>query len=131
MASYGFSIPFSFNSLGRTETVTESKEIWRSRVYLVLLTKFGERLMRPDFGTDLASTLFENHVLATEIATRTVGIAFNKWLSGLKLIETVPVYNKDTGLLNVTVRYSLPSGSTDEVIISTATFNRAGELIQE
>jgi phage baseplate assembly protein W len=87
--------------------------------------------MRPDFGSDLASTLFENHILAAEIATKTVTIAFNKWLPGLKLIEAVPVYSPDTGLLDVTVRYTLPSGNVDEVIINTATFNRAGEIIQE
>jgi hypothetical protein len=85
--------------------------------------------MRPDFGADLAATLFENEQLASEIATRTIGIAFNKWLPGLKLIEAVPLYRRETGLLDITVRYTLPTGSVDEVIVSTSTLSRTGEII--
>ena len=129
MANYGFAIPFKFNSQGKVDTASSDLALWRSRVYLTLMTRFGERLMRPDFGADLAATLFENEQLASEIATRTIGIAFNKWLPGLKLIEAVPLYRRETGLLDITVRYTLPTGSVDEVIVSTSTLSRTGEII--
>ena len=131
MPAYGISLPFKFNSLGKVDPVVESRDLWRHRVYLVVLTRFGERLMRPDFGTDLSTTLFEGESLASEIATRTIGIAFNTWLPGLKLIEVVPKYDKESGLLDVTVRYTLPSGTADEVIVNTGSFSRSGDLIKE
>lgn len=126
-----FSIPFRFNGLGQIEKTTDVKLVWRDRVRLVLATKFGERVMRPDFGSDLNHVLFEDEVTAVELATRTITIAFNTWLGALKLIEITPKYDDYTGTLVFTVVYTLPSGEEDSVRINTAIFNRTGDLIQE
>lgn len=131
MESTGFSIPFSFNKVGKVNSILDSRDLWRIRVHSLMLTRFGERLMRPDFGTDLASTLFENEDLAAEMAIKTITIAFNKWLPGLNLIEAVPQYDKDSGSLNIDIRYTLPDGATDELIVSTGILTRSGDLIQE
>lgn len=131
MDSVGFSIPFSFNKVGKVSTFTDERDLWRTRVHLVILTRFGERLMRPSFGTDLASTVFENEEAATEIAIKTISIAFNKWLPGLKLIEVAPQYDINSGSLNINIRYKLPSGDTDEQLVSTGMLTRSGDLIQE
>jgi phage baseplate assembly protein W len=124
-------IPFSFNAFGQVNTTTDAKKMWRDRVLLVLLTRFHEKLMIPSFGSDLGSTLFENAEQAAEISVKTITIAFNQWLSSLKLNNITPEYNYDTGALEVTILYSLPSGETDTVTVNTAVFNRSGDLILE
>lgn len=126
-----FSIPFRFNGLGQIEKTTDTRLVWRDRVRLTLSTKFGERVMRPDFGSDLNHVLFEDEVTAVELATRTITIAFNTWLGALKLIEVTPKYDDYTGTLVFTIVYTLPSGQEDSVSINTAIFNRTGDLIQE
>jgi phage baseplate assembly protein W len=131
MSAVGFTIPFSFNSAGKVATLSDERDLWRSRVHLVILTRFGERLMRPGFGTDLSSTLFESEDVAVELAVKTISIAFNKWLTGLKLIEVTPQYDRNSGSLSVTISYKLPSGEPDEQLISTGILTGSGDLIQE
>jgi len=131
MSANGFAVPFSFNSLGKVSVFTDDRDLWASRVHLLLLTRFGERLMRPDFGTDLSSTLFEDEDLASELAVKTISIAFNKWLPGLKLIEVSPQYDKGSGSLTINVRYTLPSGAEDQLTVNTGILTRSGDLIQE
>jgi hypothetical protein len=94
-------MPFRFNSLGRIEATTDARIVWKNRIVMLLATKFGERVMRPDFGSDLHTTLFENEETAMEIAQRSITIAFN------------------------------PSGEQDSVSLNTALFNRTGDLLQE
>jgi len=126
-----FNIPFKFNEVGQISTASDETTIWRQRIIMVLATKFGERVMRPDFGSNLGDTLFEDETLAAEIAQRTITIAFNKWLSGLKLLEVQQKYDYSTGYMEVTIIYELPSGINDAFSINTAIFNRSGDLIQE
>jgi phage baseplate assembly protein W len=131
MNSSVVSLPFKFNEFGQVNTTIDSKTMWRDRVLMVLLTRFSERLMIPSFGSDIASTVFENADLASEIATKTISIAFNKWLSSLELKGITPVYDYTTGTLEVTLLYTLPSGETDTVTFNTAIFSRSGDLILE
>ena len=126
-----FNIPFKFNDTGQISTVIDETTAWRQRIIMVLATKFGERVMRPDFGSNLGDTLFEDEILAAEIAQRTITIAFNKWLSSLKLLEVQQKYDYSTGYMEITIIYELPSGNTDSVSVNTAIFNRSGDLIQE
>lgn len=131
MSNSVISMPFSFNAFGQVNTTNDPKKLWRDRVLLVLLTKFHEKLMTPSFGSDLNTVLFEGASQAAEIAVKTINIAFNQWLSSLKLKSITPAYNNDTGTLEVTILYSLPSGETDTVTVNTAVFNRSGDLLLE
>lgn len=126
-----FTVPFGFNNLGQTANITDQRDHWKQRIEMVLTTRFGERVMRPDFGSDLHSVLFENEILAAEIGERAISIAFNTWLIDLKLIDIVPEFDYTSGYMTFTIRYSLPSGEEDSLSINTAIFNRTGDLIQE
>lgn len=131
MTNEVISLPFSFNSFGKISTTTDEAAIWQSRVVLVLMTRFGERAMRPSYGSEIGSTLFENEATSIEMLNRTVTIAFNTWLNSLKLIQITPKFDPNAGALEVSVIYSLPSGKTDEVTLKTALFNRSGDILQE
>lgn len=131
MSNVSIAIPFRFTSAGTVATATDERQIWRDRVLIVLLTKFSERVMRPNFGSDLNQSLFENEGTAIEIATRAINIAFNTWLGALNLVELIPKFDGNTGFLEINVSYLLPSGEEDQVIIKTAIFSRSGELVQE
>ena len=131
MTSFSVTMPFRFDEFGKVATTTDTKRIWRDRVLLVLLTRFNEKLMTPSFGSDLGSTVFENADMATEIATKTISIAFNKWLTSLELKGITPTYDYTTGTLEVSLMYALPSGEVDTVTFNTAIFSRSGDLILE
>jgi len=131
MHSATMNVPFSFNSNGQVNSTSDPRVIWKNRVLMVLLTRFGERVMRPNFGSDIHDVLFEAESVAVDLATRTINIAFNTWLTALNLIEITPEYDATTGFLDISLIYSLPSGETDSLTIKAAIFSRSGDLIQE
>jgi len=126
--------PFSFSksadgkyiaSVGNT---TDFKKIWQHRVLLVLGTRPGERLMRPDFGCNLYSAVFEPEDVAKQIASDSITEAFTIWLSELDLKEITPYFDRNTNVLTLNILYGLPNGETDSVTINTGMFNRSGDL---
>ena len=131
MANSVISLPFSFNSYGQIATTSDPRIIWKNRVRQVLLTRFGERLMIPSFGSGILNTLFETEETAAEMIGRAVTIAFNEWLSALKLISINPVFDPASGALSLSITYALPSGEQDSLSVKTSVFNRSGDLVQE
>jgi phage baseplate assembly protein W len=131
MASSAISLPFSFNSFGELSYSNDQKKIWQDRVLLVLMTRFGERVMRPNYGSLVNQTVFENETLAIEKATTTIREAFSKWLVGLELTSIKPVFDAVQGSLAVSVFYKLPTGEEDTVTLKTAILSSSGDLIQE
>jgi hypothetical protein len=110
---------------------SDFKKIWQDRVLLVLGTRPGERLMRPDFGCNLHTVVFEPENTAGEIAKESITRAFTDWLPNLELRQITPSFDPINGTLTVSITYGLPNGESDSVTINTGIFNRSGDLIQE
>jgi phage baseplate assembly protein W len=125
------SLPFNFNSFGELNATADPRKIWQDRVIEVILTRYGEKVMRPNFGSGVSDALFENEADAIETATSEIGIAFNTWLKDLKLLSMEPTFDRTNGFLVITLVYRLPSGETDTVTLKTAILSRSGDLIQE
>lgn len=131
MADFVIALPFKIDEYGRVGNTTDARKIWKDRVRLVLLTRFGERVLRPSFGSGVLNTVFEPETVSVEMIKRTVTIAFNEQLNSLNLIEMNSVYDPTTGGLELTVSYKLPSAEVDTVSLKTAIFTRAGDIVQE
>ena len=136
MANLTMSIPFTFlkdknNAAVSVSATNDLAKIWQNRVFLVLSTRLGERVMRPDFGSNLHKAVFENSVTASEIAKDSITTAFSQWLSELNLKEIKPTFDKTTNNLIVTVVYGLPTGEVDSLTINTGIFNRSGDILLE
>jgi len=141
MANLNINLPFSFNNnynlvatsatpTGPVTSTTDLKVIYQNRIFAVLFTKFGERVMRPNFGSDLHKIVFETQEVALEIAERTISTAFSKWLPDLQLEKIEPLFDGTTGYFTFIINYRLPSGEVDGVKINTALFNRFGEILR-
>ncbi len=127
----GISVPFRFNEFGQVESsVTESK-YWKDQILLTIMTRFGERLFRPSFGSGIGDTLFESEDTAAETAVRTLNTAFSTWLPRLVLTEIDPQFDSETGFLEISIQYVLPSGESDTITLNTAILNRTGDIIEE
>jgi phage baseplate assembly protein W len=130
---YPFTLAKSFDgrNIAGVAATTDFKKIWQNRILLVLGTKPGERVMRPDFGSNLYSALFETESVADQLINTSIGDAFVKWLPDLALKQIAPSYDQTTNTITVNILYGLPNGETDSVTINSGIFNRSGELIQE
>jgi phage baseplate assembly protein W len=113
MAEKAIVLPFSINSFGRVTDTTEMSKIWADRVRSVIGTALRERVMLPDFGTDIPSSVFETTEEADSQIQTEVIRAFNEQLSALTLDEVSSTFDEFTGVMNVDITYALPN---DEVV---------------
>lgn len=129
--------PFSFGrniantNITAVAATSDPRKIWQQRVLLVLGTRPGERVMRPDFGCNLHTVVFEPETTAAQIAKDSITQAFTNWLPELELRQINPSFDRTTGTLAVSITYGLPTGDADSVTINTGIFNRSGDLLQE
>lgn len=124
-------LPFTIGPNGINKTADISK-IWKDRVYGVVLTSLNERVMVPNFGTEVKTSLFLSVNDAMTLIRESVQIGFSRWLSVLTLNSVVGSLDSADGNLNVQILYSIP-GTIDEqsVSLKTAILSRSGDVLLE
>ena len=130
--SKAISLPFSFDQSGSISYTQDEKKMWQDRVVLVLMTRLGERLMRPTFGSEIGDSLFEAEESATTLIKKSVSVAFSRWLKQLELLSVNTDVDPIDGYIVIEVgyRYS-PRENEQRVKIKTAILSRSGETILE
>ena len=82
----GITLPITNGNTGMFAQSTTVFQQVKSNFKNLILTKKGERLMQPDFGTDLSRIVFEQITDETlENARATVVSAVEKWMPFLEL----------------------------------------------
>ena len=119
-------LPFAINAYGRVNTTTERSKIWQDRVRSVIGTYLGERVMRPDFGSDVTDNVFESAEEAQTLIQTNIREAFAANLPSLTLTDVIVNYDENSGILEAEVIYSLPDARTEEVESTTIGIVRIG-----
>lgn len=126
------SLPFSFNSTGAISYSEDPQKIWQDRVVLTVMTLFGERVMRPGFGSLAKFGGFENTQDAVVLIKQAISIAFSKWLPDLSFVDAIAVSNTDDNYLELTIRYTFGlDPRVYEVNVQTSVLSRSGDLLLE
>ena len=111
----GVSLPF--NAPGVFNKTYSTKDQIKSNLINLLLTDKGERIMNPEFGTDLRKSLFENitntnvELLRIKI-TEAIGIFIPEIYLGEITINPDPDYNT----LNLTINYRVVISNTPDQV---------------
>lgn len=124
-------LPFSVDLSGSILSSSDQRLIWRSRVNSAVLTEVGERVFRPEYGGRFQETLFENPNDAVNLASSSVREVFVKYLQALVLSNVSATMDQQTGILSITIEYTLPNMEKDQLSLKTGVLNRTGEIIQE
>jgi hypothetical protein len=96
--------PFRLDGRGRTAAATEAEHI-RQLIEQALFTMPGERVNRPDFGSNIRQLLFAPN--SQELLTATdflVRGALQQWLGDLIQVEDVRIEHQES-VLRVTIQY--------------------------
>jgi uncharacterized protein len=90
--------PFAVDGRGRTANAGYDDHV-RDMIELLLFTRPGERVMRPDFGCGLADLVFEPNSpeLAASLQS-TVQASLQRWLGDVIDVVTVDVTSEDSTL---------------------------------
>lgn len=119
----GITLPITNGNTGMFAQSTTIFQQVKSNFKNLILTKKGERLMQPEFGTDLHRILFENITENTlENARLTVVEAVERWMPFLEL-QQFEVKNPVNGNphridLSVTYRFRNNPNVTDSITVS-------------
>jgi phage baseplate assembly protein W len=86
-------------------------------VELLLLTNFGERVMRPDFGCGLGGRLWDNLDDVANNGVRDIIIAIKKFEPRVTLIEVVPSINRTKGFIFFNIRMFIKEMNTEANLV--------------
>jgi phage baseplate assembly protein W len=114
-------IPLQVNAQGGFSTVTDISTIIEQRITDVLITNFGDRVMRPNHGADLGGFLFSpimDDLMATkaqevrDILNRTVGLGV------IRSVEMAQVLGAESSV-RVAVTYQAEPGTAPRTAYNT------------
>ena len=113
----GVSLPF--NAPGVFNKTYSTKDQIKSNLINLLLTDKGERIMNPEFGTDLRRLLFDNMTnLNSEVLKLKIIDSINIFIPEIILGEVKVEPNFDYNILDVTINYRLAiSNIPDQVTV--------------
>ena len=129
-------LPFSFTASGAINVTNKESKTWSDRVITAIMTKVGERVMRPKYGSNIPATVFENETEAISIIERETPGIFSRWLPDLTLLSVAARLETNEladNTLSISVEYLLPNKQKG---ITTAKvrlgiFTQTGLLIEE
>ena len=113
----GVSLPF--NAPGVFNKTYSTKDQIKSNLINILLTDKGERIMNPEFGTDLRKSLFDNMTnSSSELLRLKIIDSINIFIPEIILGEVKIEPNFDSNILDVTINYRLAiSNIPDQVTV--------------
>lgn len=118
----GLTIPVRKKPGGYFATETTS-EIIKSSIKMILITKIGERVMTPSFGSRLHQLMFEpNDQVLQSLARRFVADAVQRWEPRIKMINASVASNEHE--MSISIFYEISIVGTEDYV--TLVFRREG-----
>jgi phage baseplate assembly protein W len=117
------SFPFTLDPFGKTASTTDQRKIYQDRVLTLLSTAVGERPMRPTYGTNIATAMFENQGNIEKAINDAIRSAISKWIPELTVNNIFLKGFLDTGAVTVELNVSLPDFVEDNITVVTTTLN--------
>jgi phage baseplate assembly protein W len=125
------SLPFSISEFGTVATTSSQEKIWADRVRSAVGTAVGERVLRPDYGTEIAANAFNTLEAAAEVLKQQVDLAFSRDLRLLRLVSTNVSMYEPEATLEAEITYALPNRTVEVVLIGFATLLGNLPLIED
>lgn len=119
----GVTLPFQRGNNGYFAQSYQTIDQIKSNIKNLLLTKRGERLMQPNFGTDLYDSLFEQNTDDLEIKVQTsVEDSISEWMPFIS-IEQILVDQSNTNRDKYNFDISISFRVSGQQNLETVTFN--------
>jgi phage baseplate assembly protein W len=118
----GITLPIQIGNTAFNQSFKTAEQA-SSNIKNLLLTKKGERIMQPNFGSGLQELLFDfNDDTLAEKIEDTVTLALENWLPYIS-VDQIDIeasdFDKDRNLVNVSIKFRV-LGNPD---LNTVTFN--------
>jgi phage baseplate assembly protein W len=117
------SLPFAIDPTGKVATTTSQPKIWADRIMAVLGTAVSERLNNYYFGSRIHLEVWQSQEQATFGLEREISAAFLNHLPLLTYRGVDVEYQETEGVLNITVKYSLPNEQEQTLTVGNVTIS--------
>jgi phage baseplate assembly protein W len=117
------SYPFTLDPFGKTASTTDQRKIYQDRVLTLLSTAIGERPMRPTYGTNIATAMFENQGNVEKAINDAIRSAISTWIPDLTVNNIFIKGFLDTGAVTVELNVTLPDFIEDSITVVSTTLN--------
>lgn len=102
----GLSFPFQLGTAGLSQSAGVRKV--EESIRIILGTQYGERVMRPDFGCNLASLVFApNNASTANLARYFVEEALTRWEPRIELVDLAVANDNLRAALLIDITYRL------------------------
>ena len=102
----GVAYPFHIDSSATVAVSAYEKSVEES-IKIIISTKLGERIMRPDFGCRIHELLFApNNTTTHNLAAYYVAEALKKWENRI-LIKDIKAYSSGENSMNIDIEYQI------------------------
>jgi len=107
----GWSFPPTFNKHTKSVNLVEGEEDILQSIKIILFTNLGERIMRPDFGSDVKGYTFKSmDAVVINQLSRTVERALKKYEPRINLNQVdFDTSNANNGTLLINLDYTIKS----------------------
>jgi phage baseplate assembly protein W len=114
----GWRFPPRLDSRGRIELVSQEQDVEES-IRIILQTHHGERLMRPEFGSELFRLQFAPNDAATAgLARRYVQEALTRWEPRIEVMEVQAAPDERSyARLLINIRYFVPATNSERNLV--------------
>lgn len=114
----GWAFPPRLDSRGRIATVSDEQDV-EEAIRMILMTRKGERPMRPEFGCDIFSLMFQPCDDATAgLAKRFVHEALARWEPRIEVTEVRAEPDAvDSSRLRIDIRYFIPATNSERNLV--------------
>lgn len=86
-------------------------------IQLLLLTRPGERVMRPDFGCNLTNRLWENLDTVARIGISDIAESIRRFEPRVVLLDIVPTISRNQGLVFFRIKLLIRDGNVETNLV--------------
>jgi len=129
VASTSINYPFTLDPLGRIVSTSDDNKIYLDKIMTLLSTMVGQRPMNPAYGTDLLRALYESGEDYDLALREAIDRAMATFLPAVSLQEVTIKEPDSSGVSMVSISFSFPDGSTNEVSLNSSYLNSDGTQI--
>jgi len=124
-------LPFTISSYGNVATTTEQSKIWADRVRSAIGTMLGERVMRPNYGSNIPHNMFDNESETVSRITDEVTDIFFRELPLLTLTSVDVSFDENQNLISADIVYALPNDQIVATNVGVASISGNNPISQE
>lgn len=122
----GLGVAFSIGAHGLFSSIYTTPQQVKENLKSLLLTRVGERLMQPTFGTNLLNIIFEPNLSdLKEDITDLLTAPINYWIPSITIESIDIITNEDDPTmihnLKITINYSVQNFSTNTITFKSST----------